>query len=253
MNTRISLAFIFTLAILSRPAITWPAHPLTTDDTGTQGQGNFQLEVNGEYDHDKSNGFTADGGQAAAAFTCGVMEKVDLAVGIPYAWVEEDANTKENGIADATLDLKFRFWENDGLSFAIKPGISLPTGDKDKDLGAGKVGYHVSMIGTKEIDAWTFLGNVGYIRNETDSSDTEKNIWHVSFATIYSINEQWKVAADVVAERNSEKDNNTAPVSGIIGLIFSPTKNIDLDLGLKAGLNDEETDWALMAGTTFRF
>ena len=32
------------------------AHPLITDDTGTQGKGKFQLEVNGEYAHEDEDG-----------------------------------------------------------------------------------------------------------------------------------------------------------------------------------------------------
>jgi hypothetical protein len=36
-------------------------------------------------------------------------------------------------------------------------------------------------------------------------------------------------------------------------MIYSPTKNIDLDLGVKAGLTDSATDWSLLVGTTFRF
>jgi hypothetical protein len=28
----------------------WAAHPLITDDAGTQGKGKFQLELNGQYD-----------------------------------------------------------------------------------------------------------------------------------------------------------------------------------------------------------
>jgi hypothetical protein len=33
--------------------------------------------------------------------------------------------------------VKWRFYEKDGLSFAIKPGIILPTGEEDKGLGDG--------------------------------------------------------------------------------------------------------------------
>ncbi|WP_174995149.1 hypothetical protein [Pandoraea anhela] len=36
------------VAILMCPLSAFAAHPLTTDDTGTQDAGNWQLEVNGE-------------------------------------------------------------------------------------------------------------------------------------------------------------------------------------------------------------
>ena len=247
--------FVFVVSFCI-PATVWAAHPLVTDDAGTQGKGNFQLEVNGQYDHDKENGATTTGGQTAAALTYGVTDKIDLAVGIPYSWIQEDpsqSSSGENGFSDATVDVKVRLWEKDGLSFAIKPGLSFPTGDDDKGLGAGKIGYHFYVIGMKEAGAWTFLANLGYLRNETDLNNCEKDIWHVSFATIYAVDEHWKIVADVLADRNSDKDGKNDPVSGIIGVIYSPAKNIDLDLGVKAGLTDSATDWSLLAGTTFRF
>jgi len=36
------------LLLIAYPS--WAAHPLITDDTGTQGKGKFQLELNGQYD-----------------------------------------------------------------------------------------------------------------------------------------------------------------------------------------------------------
>jgi hypothetical protein len=258
MLTRITLCRCALCIALFAPSVAWAAHPLTTDDTGTQGQGNFQLEVNGEYYHNKEDRKTTTGGQANATLTYGIIDTIDLVVGIPYLWTNEKSddrliNSSANGFSDATVDVKFRFYEKDGLSFAIKPGVNLPTGDYGEGLGAGKLGYHVYMIGTMEAGSWTFLANLGYIRNETDSNVAEKDIWHVSAAAIYAINDQWKIVGDLVAERNTDKDDSSNPVSAITGVIYSPTKNIDLDLGVKAGLTSSATDWAILAGTTFRF
>ena len=247
--------FVFFVSVCL-PVTVWAAHPLVTDDAGTQGKGNFQFEVNGQYDHDKGSGVTSTGGQTAATLTYGLTDTIDLAVGIPYLWIQEDSgqsSARENGFSDATMDVKLRFFEKDGLSFAIKPGLSFPTVAEGKGLGAGKIGYHFYMIGMKEVGAWTFLANLGYIRNETDLTNCEKDIWHVSLATMYAVDEHWKIVANAMADRNSDKDSDNHPVSGIIGVIYSPTKNIDLDLGVKAGLTDSATDWSLLAGTTFRF
>ena len=115
------------------------------------------------------------------------------------------------------------------------------------------MGYSFFIVGTRETGSWTFLGNIGYIRNEVDSDIEELNIWHISAAAIYALNDQWKIVGNLVAERNTEKDCDNNPVSAITGFIYSPTKDIDLDLGVKLGLTSSATDWALLAGTTFRF
>jgi hypothetical protein len=256
MVTRNSICRLALCMYMFSPAVAWASHPLITDDAGTQGKGNFQLEVNGQYDHDKESGITTKGGQAAAGLTYGITDIIDIAVGAPYLWIKEESDlvdSSESGLGDANLDIKVRFFERDGLSFAVKPGLTFPTGDDDKGLGAGKVGYHLYLIGTKETGPWTFIANLGYIRNETDADIDEKNIWHASVAGIYTLNEQWKIAADLVAERNTDKDGDNDPISAVAGVIYSPTKNIDLDLGVKRGITSSATDWSLLAGATFKF
>lgn len=238
------------------PAAAWAAHPLITDDAGTLGKGNFQLELNGQYDHEEEDGITAKESQIAAALSYGITDDIDLIVGIPFLWTKEESSlfdSSESGFSDTSLDVKLRFYEKDGLSFAVKPGLSVPTGDDEKGLGAGKVGYHLYLIGTKEAGPWTFMANLGYIRNETDADAVEKNIWHVSAAAAYALNERWKIVTNLGAERNSDTDGNNDPVYALAGVIYSPTEDIDLDLGMKTGLTSSETDWSLMAGTTFRF
>jgi hypothetical protein len=37
-------------------AAAFAAHPLITDDAGTQGKGKFQIELNGEFTYDKEIG-----------------------------------------------------------------------------------------------------------------------------------------------------------------------------------------------------
>jgi hypothetical protein len=248
MDIRISICRCALCIAMFTPLAAWAGHPLVTDDTGTQGQGHFQLEVNGQYDHDREDGTTITGGQAAAALSYGLTDTIDVVVGVPYLWTED-----ENGLSDTSVDVKFRIFEKDGLSFAVKPGLSLPTGDDGKGMGTGKTGGHLYLIGTKEIGPWSFSANLGYIRNETDSDSDEKNIWHMSTSSTYALNEQWKLVADIVAERSTDRDVDNDPVEAIAGVIFSPTKDIDLDLGIKGGITSSANDWSLMAGTTFRF
>ena len=250
MDTRISICRYALCIAMFIPVAAWAGHPLVTDDTGTQGQGHFQLEINGQYDNNKEDGKTETGGQAAAALSYGLTDTIDVVVGLPYLWTED-----ANGLSDTTVDVKFRIFEKDGLSFAIKPGLSLPTGDEGNGLGTGKLGGHLYLIGTKEAGPWSFSANLGYIRNETDSDadSVEKNIWHMSASATYALNDQWKLVADIVAERNADRDADNDPVEAIAGVIFSPTKDIDLDLGIKRGITSSANDWSLMAGTTFRF
>ncbi len=238
----------------------WAAHPLITDDTGTQGKGKFQLEVNGQYDWDREateDGMVKSrGGQAAATLSYGILDNVDLIFSLPYLWGNTEVNEvkvySEKGIGDATLDAKVRLWEKSGFSVALKPGISFPTGDKDKGLGTGKLGGHVYLIASREIGSWALHGNLGYIRNENDAGE-RRDIWHVSFASTWEVVKNLKLAADIGAERNTDWNSKKPPAFLIGGIIYSISDRLDLDLGVKFGLTEPEPDFSLMAGLTWRF
>jgi hypothetical protein len=255
MNHRKKLAAIVFAGLLLLPAATWAAHPLITDDTGTQGQGRFQFELNGQYDREDENGTTETGGQANATVTYGIIDTVDVAIGIPFLWLDETSDvfhTAENGFSDLAVDVKWRFFENEGFSLALKPGITFPTGDDQKGLGAGYAGGHLYLIGSLEAGPWAFHANLGYIYNN-NTLDQEQNLWHASFATTWEVVNDLKIVADIGAEKNADKDADNDPAFILGGLIYSVNSLLDVDCGVKYGLTSSETDWSWMAGLTFRF
>jgi len=241
------------------------AHSLITDDTSTNGKGKFQLELTGEfsYDKEKSAGITVKekGYEAGAAFSAGILDTLDIVCGIPYQWnrTKEDGVivSDEDGISDIGVELKWRFFEQNGFSFAFKPGFTIPSGNEDKGLGTGRVCYGATFIATKEIDPFTFYINLGYTHNKyklkEDEDSNEKNIWHISLAGTYQISEKLQVVANIGVERNPDKESGTDPSFALIGLIYSITPDLDVDLGFKEGLSSSETDAALLTGLTMRF
>jgi hypothetical protein len=257
MKTRIAvLAVVFVVAVCGK---VFGAHPLETDDTGTQGKGKFQLELTGEYGYDKETeaGVTVKRKDIEIADTLsyGLSETLDAVLGLPYCWWKEESagvSNSEGGISDTSFELKWRFFEKEKLSFAIKPGISIPTGDEDKGLGTGKVGYSLFFIITGGLEPCTLHLNCGYIRNENKFSERE-DIWTLSLAAEFGIGENSKVVADIGVERNPNPASDTAPAFGIIGFIHSLSGNFDVDFGFKFGLNRIETDYAILIGITLRF
>ncbi|GAB4541859.1 MAG: transporter [Thermodesulfovibrionia bacterium] len=235
------------------------AHPLITDDTGTQGRGKVQIEVNSEISYDKESvgdvTTKETGGEVATILSYGITNNIDMVFGLPYQWMETDEDggvINERGIADISLEAKWRFLETDGLSLALKPGVTLPTGDEDKGLGVGEVTYSIFFITTKEIEPWAFHMNLGYIRNE-NKDDERKDIWHVSLASLIEVVKNLRIVANIGAERNPDKASNTHPAFILGGIIYSFFEDLDIDFGIKGGLNKPETDLTLLAGMALRF
>ncbi|MFA5353919.1 MAG: transporter [Thermodesulfovibrionales bacterium] len=244
--------------ILSQTA--FAAHPLITDDTGTQGKENFQLELNGEFSWDKEHetGLTVKErvGEFAAALSYGISDSADLVLGIPYQWFETKENGvltgDETGLSDLSLELKWRFLEQDGLSLALKPGLTIPTGDADRGFGTGKATCSLFFIATKEAGPWAFHFNLGYGRNENKVGEKE-DIWHASLAGEIEAAKDLKLVGNLGVETNPDEGSDSVPAFAIAGLIYSLSENLDLDLGLKCGITKPETDITLLYGLARRF
>lgn len=238
----------------------WAAHPLITDDTGTQGKGKFQLELTGQYDRDKEDvggvSVKATGAETAGTLSYGISDTIDLVLSMPYLWGREKENDivvyDEDGIGDASLEAKIKFFEKEGFSLALKPGISFPTGNDDKGLGTGKLGGQVFLIASEEIGSWAFHANLGYIRNENDADERE-NIWHASVAAAWEIVKDLNLVANIGVERNPDGEADDDPAFLLGGIIYSINENLDVDLGIKYGLTDSEADISALAGLAFRF
>jgi hypothetical protein len=251
----LKLLFAALTVFLFLAGTAFAAHPLITDDTGTQGRGNSQLELNAEFEHEDEDGSEADTSEVAATLSYGIAEKVDLVLNLPYQFIrvkERGETASEDGISDISIEAKWRFFEKDGLSFALKPGISLPTGDEDKGLGAGKVAYSAFFIATKKVGPWAFHVNLGYMRNENDA-DERKNLWHASAAAQVQATKNLIIAGNIGIEENTDRNADTDPAFILGGVIYSLTEDLDVDFGVKAGLTGPEADYSLLAGLAWRF
>lgn len=253
----------FTLIVTSGSV--YGAHPLVTDDTGTQGSGKSQIEVNGEYAVDKSSigGVVTKekAGEVGFIVSHGVSDSTDVVLGIPYQrfQVKENGVTsdREDGLSDVAVEVKHRFYDKDGLSLAVKPGLSLPTGDEEMGLGAGKPGYGVTLIATKEAGLGKFHFNAGINHSEyklqADKDTNRNDVWHLSLAGEYAAMESLTFVANIGVERNGDKTSNSYPAFALAGLIYSATDHLDINGGVKFGLSDAETDAAFLTGIAARF
>lgn len=237
------------------PGIARAAHPLITEDTGTQGKGRFQLELTTEHGYQDEDYAAEHERHFAATFSWGARDNLDVIFTLPYQRVSLEASDgieTHSGISDAGVDAKWRFFENDGLSMAFKPGITFPTGDEAAGLGSGKSAYSLFLVTTIEPEPWAFHLHLGYLRHR-NTVDEREGIWHTSLGGWREVGKKLKIVGDIGANTNTDKasDNETAFL--ILGVIYSLNPDFDLDAGVKKGLTNPETDYALLGGVTLRF
>ncbi len=242
---RAALALLF-------PSTCFAIHPLASEDTDTQGSSHFQLELSVDKDRRERGGEVRSATEANATLTYGLTDSVDVALNTPYRRLSATDSATERGVGDASLLLKWRFWESDGFSLGIRPQIGFATGDAQRGLGGGKTSYGATLLAALERESYVFLANAGYRYNNNSVGD-RTDLWNASAAVLWKLAQRWRLALDVGGYRNPDPAMRQNPAFAIFGLIYSPTKDLDLDVGVRKGLNDAEVDRTLGVGLTIRW
>ncbi len=251
--TRRSRALSIPLALLFASGTAYGAHPLITEDTGTQGAGKTQIEFTSEFVRER-DGTKVDGTQLAVVFTRGITDTLDLALTLPWQRLRTHAAggvATENGLSDVEVTAKWRFFEQGDVSLALKPGLSFPSGDEQRGLGSGRTGASLYLVTSFQPAPWAYHVHAGWRQHRNDLGEHE-GIWHFSAAVTRDIS-PWKLVADFSADRNPAPGTERHPAFVVVGAIYSVRKDLDLDLGYKAGLTVPATDRSLLAGITWRF
>jgi len=227
------------------------AHPLITEDTGTQGPKAYQIELNADWTTDvgnrtKTGGFT---------FTQGVVDGLDLFINMPTTWGAPVG--EKTGLNDLSIGAKWVLVEDAGFSLGVKPELVMPTGDESKSLGNGRTSYAATVMAQLESGEFTWLFNIGAAKNRfklpADRDDKRTLIRRLSAAVLVQSSDRLTLALDVGQADAEDRAERSKPRYAVLGAIYSVNKNLDFDIGYKKGLNAAETDRQWGMGVTHRF
>ncbi len=253
------------LAALAVPAAAVAAHPLVSDDAGTLGAAVLQVELTGagglERSREAGVRLQQDASLLAAAFSWGLHDDLDLVVGLPLAWSRRTAAGPEtstvSGVGDVVLEAKWRFLEAGGFSLALKPALSLPTGDPALGLGTGRPCLGAALLATQAIGPVSFHLNAAFAHDEfartEDRQGARADHWHASAAIVAEATPGLQLVANLGAATSTDRSDPTPPAFALAGLIYAVTGSLDLDCGVKVGLTDPEPGLVLLAGLAARY
>jgi hypothetical protein len=270
-----ALGAVMTSLILFIAAPASAFHPLITDDTGTQGKGNTELEFAYRYEEDRYRWFDRSPGRVidgtwgsvytkdstnTGSFTAsyGIIDPLDIIIGVPYCHTRSregriiynppffpagaqgfyyKSTSSDSGIGDPTVEVKWQFFSKNGLSLAIKPGATLPLGNEDEGFGSGRFRPYLYFILSYETDYFNLHFNTGYIRNENNQHERQ-DIWHGSIAfEVVLVKDYFKFIANTGLERNPDMHSRLQDVFVLGGFVVSPTDICDLDVGFKYSID----------------
>ncbi len=243
------------LALGALSPLAQAAHPLFTEDTGTQGAGRFQLELVGERTRDRDAGVTVRATQPEAVLAYGPREDLDLLVGIGHLRSTADdatGRTTQKGAIDTTLGAKWRFYDRDGLSFALLPSVTLPSGDASRGTGSGRATWGSLAILSWEAERYAVHAHLGYRRNR-NTLDERTSLTEAAAAFLVSATPQLTLGIEMSRETNPDKAAGGSLRHATLALIYAVNDDLDLDVGWRRGQNDAATDRTVLFGVTLRW
>ena len=244
--------------------ITVPAlQPLITDDTGTQGANNNQIEIEYSRTADKSEGAKTFTRELPLVYTRGVTDALDIYASANYQRITPPApDSVENGLGNMVLGAKWRFYEDESgkLSFALKPEILFPVSERReaRGLGSARISYGIGLLLSREtgfgaIHANLMVDRTNYADVALDAAQ-RRTTYRLSAAPVWAIASKWTIALDAGILTNPERSAKARMGYLEIGAIYSPGKDLDFDIGLIRNVHDGAVrTLQLVSGVTWRF
>jgi hypothetical protein len=155
------------------------------------------------------------------------------------------------GLGDTGLDFKWRYPADSPLTFGVRAGVDLPTGNEDKMLGNGKASPHAILIATWLSDTWMFSGNVDYVYDPLVGD--RRDLWGASAVAVWSPNEVWRFSAEIGTAMNPDPSRASWLTVARFGAIATVARGIDVDAGYQVRLTRSAPVEIILAGVTLRW
>jgi len=243
------LSLILSFALACAAPSAFAAHPLQTEDTGTQGTANIEIE----------NGFSRASTDGATLTTyqpqvsVGLATTIDAIVQPSLLW-QRGPDGKASGLGDTNFDAKWRFWGSDPLSLAVRAGVLAPTSQHELGLPRGDYSEHALLVATWDDTPTTVHANVGatYVP-PAPASPARRVLGHLSAAVMQTINEHLILTVDGDIDQDPSPRRSAWPGSLLAGAIWTARPGLDLDIGYQRSFDATTVTRTWLAGVTYRF
>jgi hypothetical protein len=189
----LAITIVIALSSISGPMTAWAGPPFFTDDPEPAEHRHGEFYLASQYAHSR------DGKSAVLPFidfNYGLLPDTHLHIIAPLQYVKPDGGTAQYGFGDLELGIKYRFVrESEWVPMVgTFPLVLLPSGDKDKGLGAGEVQTFLPLWLQKSWGPWTTYGGGGYWVNPGEGN---KNWWFFGWQVQREITKMFTIGAEV--------------------------------------------------------
>jgi len=226
------------------------AHPLQTEDTGTQGKGNLELEngLDRIRNGDGSRDFSYQ-----PQLSYGLVPAVDLIVQPSWLTHRDPGGPTRRSAGDTNLDAKWRFFGSAPWSLAVRAGVTLATSNQGLGQPKGTVASHGLLALTLDAAPLTAHFNVGMAENPNDAGQ-RRRIASTSAALMWQASDALILTVDGSLQSNPDSARKTWPGLLLGGAIWTLQPGLDLDIGWQRSYGPAQPARRdLLMGLTWRF
>ena len=228
------------------PQVAHCAHPMLSEDAGTQGAGNAELELGYSWAREDGNLSRLFQPQ----FSYGYTQAVDLIV--QPSWLVNTGASGGHGFGDTNLDAKWRYHTAVPWSWAVRAGLEVATSEHGQGLPSSKVSPHAALVATMEAAPFILDVNLGYAY-VPDYPGVRSNLYHVSGASMLAVHEKLNLTLDVALDSSPDPAKNRTPATLLAGVIYTVVSGLDVDAGYLTGLNSSARAKQWLFGITYRW
>ena len=160
--------FISTMAICAAQG----GPPLRTDDPGTPGNGNLEINIATTADRRPGERLYE---APLLDFNYGLGQRIQLKFEIPWVFLATDAAPTKNGLGNSLVGFKWRFYENDKhkLEASVYPQLEFnnPNSSADRGLVERGVRFLLPMEATKTVGPVNLNAEAGYLISQFGSNE----------------------------------------------------------------------------------
>jgi len=155
----------------------------------------------------------------------------------------DDSGARSKGVGDTTFTLKHAFVLDDDTALGLELGAKLPTA-KDT-IGSGKSDYTINGIFSQDLGKVHLDANLNATRLGAISDGMSRMQSGLSASLSMPLSSQWSGTAELAGTHQ-----NGAPGTAqfLAALVYSPSKQLAIDVGFAKGLNSASQDWSLFSG-----
>ena len=210
------IPLIFFAAVLARAQ---GGPPMRTDDPGTPGNGNFEINL----------GVTSDRRPRDRELEAplldinyGLGKRIQLKFEIPFVIQGANGAPTKSGLGNSDFGVKWRFYENPqlGLDISTYPQLEFnnPTGSARRGIVDAGVRMLLPLEATKKLGPVDLDGELGFAFHQTGAND-----WIAGVAFGRSVTPRWELMGEFYATARTEgSDHETTVDAGTRYRLFRP-------------------------------